>query len=160
MENWNLTPSEAAFAESHHGLLVTFIRRYKLDDDCYGALSYRFLKTVRRYLEKQELQKYTFSTILWYDLRSELSHIIRKDRSKPVIVPDEGLSQEYAQLDDLSAVALWSVLEGKLDEVQIELVRLRSAGRTNAEIAAKFGISKKAVECRLYRIKKKIGQFI
>lgn len=160
METWNLTPNEAAFAEQHHGLLMAFIHRYGLDDECYGALSYRYLKTVRRYLEDEKLKQYAFSTILWYDLRSELSHIIRKDRSRPVIIPDENLSAEFSQLDDLSAVALWSVLESKLDEVQIELVRLRSFGKTNAEIASKMGISKKAVECRLYRIKKKIGELI
>ena len=158
MENWNLTPTESAFAEKNHGLLLAFVHRYNLDEDSYGGLSFRYLKTVKRYLNNTKLQQYAFSTILWYDLRSELTHIIRKDRVSPVSIPGETIETEYAQLDDLSAVALWSVLESKLDAVQIELVRLRSTGRTNAEIAEKFGISKKAVECRLYRIKKKLGK--
>ena len=160
MENWTLTPEESSFAELHHGLLVAFMYRYGLDDDSYGDLSYRYLKTVRRYLANDELHQYAFSTILWYDLRSELSHIIRKDRMRPASIPEHDLSQEYSNLDDMSAIALWSVLESKLDDDQIELVRLRSNGRSNAEIAKRLGVTIKAVECRLYRIKKKVGTLI
>lgn len=160
MENWALTPQETAFAENNHGLLIAFMRRYRLDDEYYGALSHRYLKTVRRYVSSDNLQKYAFSTILWYNLRSELSHIIRKEKKKPVLVPDHDVNKEFSMLDDLSAVALWSILESKLDEQQIEILRLRSEGRTNAEIASIFGLTPKAVECRLYRIKKKVGQFL
>lgn len=53
------------------------MEKHSLDDDYYGLLAQRYLKVVVRYLTEEELRKYSFSTVVWYHLRSELSNYAR-----------------------------------------------------------------------------------
>ena len=84
-----LTPEQQAFATEHHGLLMAFMKRHSLDDDYYGPLSNRYLNAVVRYLTEPELQKYAFSTVVWYHLRSELSNIARRMEKQIQALPIE-----------------------------------------------------------------------
>lgn len=72
-----LTPEQQAFAEEHHGLLLDFMAKHSLGDDYYDLLANRYLKVVVRYLSEEALRKYSFSTVVWYHLRSELSNYAR-----------------------------------------------------------------------------------
>ena len=84
-----LTPEQQAFAEEHHGLILDFMEKHSLDDDYYGLLAQRYLKVVVRYLTEEELRKYSFSTVVWYHLRSELSNYARDQFGKPQEIPIE-----------------------------------------------------------------------
>ena len=99
-----LTPEQQAFAEEHHGLILDFMEKHSLDDDYYGLLAQRYLKVVVRYLTEEELRKYSFSTVVWYHLRSELSNYARDQFGKPQEIPIEFYCEipapEIAPIDD------------------------------------------------------------
>ena len=74
MREEKLTPRERRFAAQNHGLLTCFMQSYDLDEELYGALSLRYLRAVHRYLTEPRLAQYRFSSVLWLNLRSVLSH--------------------------------------------------------------------------------------
>ena len=99
-----LTPEQQAFAEEHHGLLLDFMAKHSLGDDYYDLLANRYLKVVVRYLSEEALRKYSFSTLVWYHLRSELSNYARDQVGKPQEIPIEFYCEipapEIAPFDD------------------------------------------------------------
>lgn len=106
-----LTPEQQAFAEEHHGLLLDFMAKHSLGDDYYDLLANRYLKVVVRYLSEEALRKYSFSTLVWYHLRSELSNYARDQVGKPQEIPIEFYCEipapEIAPIDD----GIWRVIE-------------------------------------------------
>jgi RNA polymerase sigma-70 factor (ECF subfamily) len=159
MDNMELTPEQRSFAEEHHGLLLAFMARYRLDQDFYDVLALRYLKTVMRYHSDPLLQRYAFSTILWKHLRSELSHELKRAYRNPVeIVFDDQYcpsppSEPYLDQE------LWKMIENTLTRKQAEVILLRNSGYTNREIGALCGISRKAVEKRFHRIRIKLKKW-
>lgn len=154
-----LTPEQQAFATEHHGLLMAFMKRHDLDDDYYGPLSNRYLNAVVRYLTEPDLQKYAFSTVVWYHLRSELSNIARRLEKQIQALPSE-LHGEVPVYDEAPIdAALWEKIEELLTYKQCEVVYLRNQGYTNREIASLCGISRKAVEKRFARIRRILNDF-
>ena len=109
-----LTPEQQAFAEEHHGLLLDFMAKHSLGDDYYDLLANRYLKVVVRYLSEESLRKYSFSTVVWYHLRSELSNYARDQVGKLQEIPIEFYcdipAPEIAPVDD----GLWRVIEDNL----------------------------------------------
>lgn len=106
-----LTPEQQAFAEEHHGLLLDFMAKHSLGDDYYDLLANRYLKVVVRYLSEEALRKYSFSTVVWYHLRSELSNYARDQVGKLQEIPIEFYCEipapEIVPIDD----GLWRVIE-------------------------------------------------
>ena len=151
-----LSPEEQAFATEHHGLLISFMRSYHLDEEMYGALSIRYLKTVHRYLSEAQLRRYMFSTILWLNLRSELSHELRKANRMPRIIPLEEHPFEASSTDAESYDELWTELERVLTKRELEVMYMHTQGWSYKEIAREFNITIKAVAGRLYRLRKRI----
>ena len=151
-----LTPQEQELAAENHGLLISFMQRYQLDDELYGSLSLRYLKTVHRYLTDPELSRYQFSTILWMNLRSELSHELRKASRTPVLIPLEERPNAASIMDDEGLEELWERLEKLLTKRELEVLYLRTQGQSYREIAKACNLTFKAVAGRLYRLKKKI----
>ena len=152
-----LTQRERAFAEQNHGLLMKFMRCCRLDDELYGALSLRYLKTVRRYLRSRKLRRYAFSTILWLNLRSELSHELRRSFRAPIPVPLDENTVPGRDLADGGSAELRRQLERILTERELEVLRLHLQGRNYREIARSCRITPRAVAGRLYRLRKKIA---
>ena len=154
-----LSKEEQAFAAENYGLLIRFMQSYHLNDDYYGALAARYLSVVKRYLNQSELQKYSFSTILWMSLRSELSHFFRAEQRMPQLqefndrtlgtidLPEE--TEEHIDLKMLGC---------KLTKRQRDILNLWSEGLSHREIAEKCEISYKAVEGRWARIRKKLRE--
>ena len=155
-----LTPEQQEFAEKHHWLILEFMRRYAVeDDDAYGILAQRYLKAVIRYTTEEELQKYAFSTIVWYHLRSELASIYKhqeklhsmetnywEDKPFPEDVPFD--NEMWAQIDEI------------LTSKQYEAIKLRDAGYSNREIAKICGVQRKAIEKRFARIRRAIQKYL
>ena len=141
-----LTPEQQAFAEEHHGLLLDFMAKHSLGDDYYDLLANRYLKAVVRYLSEEALRKYSFSTVVWYHLRSELSNYARDQVGKPQEIPIEFYCEipapEIAPIDD----GLWRVVED-------------NQGYTNREIAELCGVGRKAIEKRFARIRKILSDY-
>ena len=154
-----LTPEQQAFAEEHHGLLLDFMAKHSLGDDYYDLLANRYLKVVVRYLSEEALRKYSFSTVVWYHLRSELSNYARDQVGKPQEIPIEFYCEipapEIAPVDD----GLWRVIEDNLTYKQFEAIQFRNQGYTNREIAELCGVGRKAIEKRFARIRKILSDY-
>lgn len=154
-----LTPEQRAFAEDHHGLVIEFMKRHDLDDDYYGPLVHRYLKVVVRYLTEDQLRKYTFSTVLWYHLRSELHNYAREEAKR---IQEQSLelhgdvpTPEVAPFDN----DMWKKIEEILTYKQFEVILLRNQGYSNREIADLCGVKCKAIEKRFARIRKILSNF-
>ena len=141
-----LTPEQQAFAEEHHGLLLDFMAKHSLGDDYYD-------------LSEESLRKYSFSTVVWYHLRSELSNYARDQVGKLQEIPIEFYCKipapEIAPIDD----GLWRVIEDNLTYKQFEAIQFRNQGYTNREIAELCGVGRKAIEKRFARIRKILSDY-
>lgn len=152
----SLTPAQQLFATQHHGLLLKFMCIHGLDDDYYGMLAERYVKTVKTYLETDALHGYAFSTILWYRLKSDLNKERRRERRAIVPCSIEGVSEFVGKPDDFSGSLLWEEIESVITHRQAELLRLRAIGFSPGEIARIQNCSGNAIHCRLKRIKLKL----
>ena len=154
-----LTPEEQAFVEQNLKLLNQFMRRYSLGLEHYGRLALHFTQIAVRYLREEELRRFTFSTVAWMRLRTELSHIMREELRAPEVVSfddqyyPEGREDEYESL-------LWHMISQLLTPRQQQVLRLRLDGKTNVEIADECGISRKAVEHLFARIRARMKKLI
>lgn len=153
-----LEPHERAFAEQNIGLLHKFMRYYGLPPDYYGRLAILYTRTAARYLHEIELQRLSFSTVVWLRLRTELSNSFREQLREPEIVPLDEAHMPFAYHDEHYDLLLEAV-ESKLTKRQRQVFRLRLNGKSNVEIAEECGISKKAVEHLFARIRKRVGSF-
>lgn len=154
-----LSDVQQKFADQNHGLLLKFLSDNELDEDYYSILVERYLKTVVKYLESEDLQEYAFSTVLWRNLRSELFNYRRKvqDDLTECIYDDRGVpADEDRPLDS----ALWARIEEVLTRKQLETVMLRNQGFSNQEIGKACKVSKKAIEKRFQRIRKTIRRYV
>lgn len=92
------------------------------------ALSKSFNQTDSRYLSEEALRKYSFSTLVWYHLRSELSNYARDQVGKLQEIPIEFYcdipAPEIAPVDD----GLWRVIEDNLTYKQFEAIQFRNQG--------------------------------
>ena len=153
-----LEANERAFAEQNIGLLHKFMKYYGLPPDYYGRLAILYTRTAVRYLHEPELQRLSFSTVVWLRLRTELSNSIRERLREPEIVPLDEAHIPLACHDEHYDLLLETVESG-LTKRQRQVLRLRLDGKSNVEIAEECGISRKAVEHLFARIRKRVGTF-
>ena len=73
---------------------------HRLDDECYGVMAERYLKTVIEYLEDESIQKYAFSTILWYRLRADLFKMRRRSIKVGDPLPIDTCARTIGQSDE------------------------------------------------------------
>lgn len=155
-----LTAEQQAFAEKHHWLILEFMRRYAVEDeDAYGILAQRYLKAVTRYTTEEALQKYAFSTVVWYHLRSELTSFYRQQERLQSIERTNCVDSPI--LEDVPFDReLWTQIEEILTSKQFEVIKLRDAGYSNREIAKICGVQGKAIEKRFARIRRAIQKYL
>lgn len=155
---FTLTHEQQIYAAEHHGLLLKFMGAHGLDDEYYGVLAERYVKTVKKYLETEKLQQYAFSTILWYRLRSDLSRIRKRIWKESTNCSFDEMGDGIAFSENLDTPLLWSEIEEIVTQRQLELLKLRAIGFTPKEIAQMQNCSGNAIHCRFKRIKKKLKQ--
>lgn len=66
MLNYNLplTEAESKFAAEHHATIYEYLNKARLpENDFYDIVVFGYLRAVRKYLARPELQQYKFSTI-------------------------------------------------------------------------------------------------
>lgn len=151
-----LTPEQQAYAAEHHGLLLKFMGVHRLDDEYYGMLAERYVKTVKKYLETEKLQQYAFSTILWYRLSSDLYKARRCSLKTVGDRSIEELAEVVGKHDDSGGDFLWSEIEARITKSQIELLKLRALGFEPLEIARMKNCTGNAIHCRFKRIKRRL----
>ena len=70
-----LTPEERLFAEQNHYLVDQFLYWNRLQwDDWYDVVICRYVLSVKKWLQRADLHKYKFSTIVRQDLRSAVGY--------------------------------------------------------------------------------------
>ena len=145
------------FIEANLGLLHKFMRRHRLSDDYYGLLAISYISAANQYLSSSKLQRYAFTTVLYYRLRYTVAHARRKELREPITIPLE-LAIEPSSIDAESEKMLWESLKQILTPRQYEVLYLRYWGKTNREIAEQLCISQVAVERLFSRIRKRISR--
>lgn len=157
MREWiPLTPEQQQFAAEHHGLLLKFMGTHGLDDDYYGIMAERYVKTVKKYMETESLHQYAFSTILWYRLRSDLFKIRKRIWKESANRALDETEEVIAFSENLDTPLLWSEIEKNVTQRQLQLLKLRALGFTPKEIAQMQNCTGNAIHCRFRRIKKKL----
>lgn len=151
-----LTSEQQAYAEAHHGLLLKFMGVHRLDDEYYGMLAERYVKTVKKYLETENLQQYAFSTILWYRLSADLYKARRRTLRMAGACSIDDLTEVVGKYDDPGGGILWTEIEARITQKQVELLRLRALGFEPREIAKMQNCTGNAIHCRFKRIKRRL----
>jgi hypothetical protein len=78
-----LTREQREFATKWHNLIYTFLNEKRLpEEDYYDIVVFGFLRAVKEYLSKPALQRYSFSTIAWNNMRSVFPVILRANLAK------------------------------------------------------------------------------
>ena len=154
-----LTPEERAFVEQNMKLLNDFVCRYKLGAEHYGRLALHFTQVAVRYQREERFRRFSFSTVAWMRLRTELSHIMRERLKTPQVVSFEDQYYPEGREDEYESL-LWHMMTQLLTPRQQQVLRLRLDGKTNVEIADECGISRKAVEHLFARIRARIKKQI
>lgn len=154
-----LTPEEQAFVEQNLKLLNQFVRRYGLGSEYYGRLALQFMQIAVRYLREDELRRFSFSTVVWMRLRTELSHIMREEMRAAQVISFEDQYYPEGREDEYESL-LWHTICQLLTPRQQQVLRLRLDGKTNVEIADECGISRKAVEHLFARIRARMKKLI
>ena len=149
-----LGPEEKAFAEKNVGILFAFMRHYHLPEDYFGALAIAYVRFVGRYLSENEKYSYSFSTLVWQRLRSELSHILRKEQRERTLPISNELRETIGQEDSYFENTGLDEAKSLLTQKQRQALFLRVQGYTNAQIASMTGVTERAIEKRFSRIRK------
>lgn len=124
-----LTAEEKKFAESHHQLVFSFLHQRRLNaDEYYDVVIFRYLRSVKRYLTIESLQKYAFSTIAFSAMRSAVGNYQSSLRRKQTISLDEPLSNE-AKMTGLDLIPDTTVDIGRSVEDKTAIVSLQQNKR-------------------------------
>lgn len=76
-----LTAKEREFAAENHGLIYSFLNKYRLSiDDWYDVVIFAYLTSVRKWLSQPDLYKWSFSTIAFSMMRAYVGNE-RKNKS-------------------------------------------------------------------------------
>ena len=147
-----LTPEQREFATDHHGLIYSFLRTNHLpSDEYYDIVVFGFMRAVKEYLERQDLQKYAFTTIAWHNMRHSLSNYYRNQnrhmrKGFTVSMDSVVYGDEYLTLSDVLAGPdplmrdfetdlMLHELAGRVSRQQMRVIRMKVDGYGVREIA-------------------------
>lgn len=145
-----LTPEQREFAEQNHGLLYSFLNKKHLSqDEYYDIVVFGYLRAVKEYLEKPNLNKYTFAIVAWVKMQSALSdfyksqsrgmrqgHVISMDAvgDKNLTLSDV-LAGPDPLMQDFETELMLHELAGRVSRQQMRVIRMKVDGYGIKEIA-------------------------
>lgn len=145
MLNYNtpLTAEESAFAAEHHHLLLSYLKKARLDfDEFYDIAVFGYLRAVRKYLARPELRAYQFSTIAFRAMSCDVHHSreywLRGKRCGR-IVQTLNDDQNADDLRDSVAESVDNVIQ--FEEYTSTLTPLQQRSRSSATLATLTGKS-------------------
>lgn len=174
MTGTTLTQEQREFAAENHEIVLSYLRGKRLDaSEWYDVAVFGYLRAVRKYTERPELQIYAFSTIAGRSMDTEISNERKKQhrRIQPLSL-DAPLTEDGLTLydtistpdftenkEEMSAAcaSLLPLLE-MLTEHQLETLTLKSNGYTRSQIGDALRSTAKAADAAIARGRYKLRQ--
>lgn len=158
-----LTEEQRIFAEQNHDLIYAFLHHNHLPmDEYYDVVVFGYLRALQKYFEGANLHCYSFSTIAWKTMQSELSnyrkHQNRTEKPGNIVSLQDAIgSGEYpcwgdkiAQPDDLmiqlEMELLLHAIAQSLPKRQAQAVLMKANGYNLNEIGKVMKIRNSAVK--------------
>lgn len=155
--NTPLTQEQRELAARHHQTIYSYLRGKRLDaSEWYDIAVFGYLRAVRLYTERPELQRYPFTTIAGKTMASEIDKERKKARRRiqPLSLDAEfteggatlynliGAPEflPYQQEDEVVAAQYMPLLE-TLTEQQLSVLTMKAQGYTYREIAEALGLN-------------------
>lgn len=174
MTGTTLTKEQREFAAENHEIVLSYLRGKRLDaSEWYDVAVFGYLRAVRKYTERPELQIYAFSTIAGRAMDTEISNERKKQhrRIQPLSL-DAPLTEDGLTLYDTistpdftedkagmsAACASLLPLLQMLTEHQLEALTLKSNGYTRSQIGDALRITAKAADAAIARGRYKLRQ--
>lgn len=160
------TDEQQKFAEDNYGLFWVFVNEYNAidDEDIYTAIFNGYLLALNNWFKRDDLRKYSFSTIFAWTVKSYIATHNRKLVSKA-----KYLTQADNVIDDYDIYENFSdfhnyyndwVFENELNSVLTQdersLVDLILSGYDQREIASMYDKSQPCISRRLGKIRRKL----
>lgn len=167
MTGTTLTQEQREFAAENHEIVLSYLRGKRLDaSEWYDVAVFGYLRAVRKYTERPELQIYAFSTIAGRSMDTEISNERKKQhrRIQPLSL-DAPLTEDGLTLydtistpdftenkEEMSAAcaSLLPLLE-MLTEHQLEALTLKSNGYTRSQIGDALRITARVADSAIAR---------
>ncbi len=146
-----LTAEESLFAEKNHEIVYKFLKKHHLPEaDFYDVVIFSYLRAVCRFCTIPELQQYSFNTIAWSAMKGALRNHYRSQNSQkrqaqifslnaPLYGDGLNLEEMIAAPDgfmqQLEINLLLHDLTNRASRQQMQVIRLKSEGYTNRDIA-------------------------
>lgn len=174
MNDTTLTPEQREFAAKNHEIILSYLRGKRLDaSEWYDVAVFGYLRAVKKYTERPELQSYAFSTIAGRTMDTEIGNERRKQkrRIQPLSL-DAPLTEEGLTLYDTigtpdftedkagmsaACAALLPLLQ-TLTEHQLEVLTMKANSYNRSQIGNALGISARAADSTLARGRYKVRQ--
>lgn len=169
-----LSDAERQFAERYHDeVVIRFLRRNQLlESEYYDIVIFGYLVAVQTYLTDERIQKYSFKTIAWRNMRYALiEEYIKLNRQKrkagKVDLSDDLALNEWQQTNTVPSIdALVSDRMEKqellvkalshLTQKEKDVVLLKAKGYTYREISEQYQLTVQGVYSRVSRFRKRL----
>lgn len=155
--NTPLTPEQRELAARYHQTIYSYLRGKRLDaSEWYDVAVFGYLRAVRLYTVRPELQQYSFTTIAGKTMDSEIDKERKKQRRRiqplsfDAELTEDGLTLydligdpqflPYRREDSVVAAQYLPLLE-VLTEQQLAVLTMKAQGYTYQEIAEALGLN-------------------
>lgn len=187
LKNRPLTIEEQRFAEKNHDTVYRFLRwnHYPIEE-YYTVVIEQYLKACQIYLERVDLQKYTFSTIAWKHMQSAVGNYRKAERAQKrypehgTVSLDDMISEEYRNtgrcyaevIVDVKTDIVYSIIQNEEDKVfmgklwfflserQMEIVLFKMDGFKDTEIYRHYGLKRKDYQKEMENIREILGRVL
>jgi len=168
------TKDQKEFANENHYLVDNFLKyRHLSKDKYYDVVIFGYLRAVKKYFIRRELQMYNFSTIALYAMKCDLNNNKIRQQSKKrkaFVVSFDNSMYENNELtisetiaapgsvtDNMDAEMIWDEIASKLSDNHTEVLRMRVIGYNDREIAKNQGITTKDINNIMEQIRDVVG---
>jgi RNA polymerase sigma-70 factor (ECF subfamily) len=170
-----LTSEQRKFAEDNNNLVYSFLRFKRLNyEDYYDIIIFGYLRAVRKYLDRPELQQYKFTTIAYAAMNTDLINHYRKQsrlKRRAYVVSldtytygEDSLSlTDIIPADDTTAnnityEQLLEEISAVLPQEQFNMLRMKSEGYNDREIAKEYDVTVKYIRETLSSVKENLSE--
>ena len=163
MGNNALTPEQVCFAAKNHRLIYKYLKKHHYSkEDYYDVAVFGYLKAVQDYFSKEDLQRFSFSTICYRYISREIFNyhksLLRQNRVANLLCIHSGqelpiecrVPYGHSEMMKMESRLLLHELAQQIPAEQMGIVRRYCAGETLREIARENQMKLKQVRQVLY----------